>query len=107
MVEPQAWVEVVYATAREQHIVALPYAPGLTAEAAVERSGLLARCPELAEIERVLGVFGRRVSPMHRLQPGDRVEICRPLAADPREMRRKLAARGDVMGKRDTGNAGR
>jgi uncharacterized protein len=43
-------------------------------------------------------LFGRRITTRHRLEPGDRVEICRPLVADPRAARRALAARGLVMG---------
>jgi putative ubiquitin-RnfH superfamily antitoxin RatB of RatAB toxin-antitoxin module len=91
-------VEVVYATRDTQHVVALPFARDLTAEAAVLQSGLIERCPEIAARSLVLGSFGKRIELEYRLRPGDRVEILRPLETDPRQMRRTLAARGAVMG---------
>ena len=53
------------------------------------------------EIDRdslVLGLYGVRVDPEHALESGDRVEICRPLKTDPRDLRRALVAGGRVMG---------
>jgi uncharacterized protein len=88
---PDPIVEVVYATADEQRIVRLPFAPGLTAEQAVDSSGLLELFPDVAVRPLVLGVFGSRVELHHALSPGDRVEICRPLLRDPRDRRRDLA----------------
>lgn len=98
MAESSDTVEVVYAMREEQHVIALPFARGMTAEEAVLRSGLVERCPEIAVRSLVLGSYGRRIEPGYRLRPGDRVEICRPLAIEPRQMRRALAARGAVMG---------
>jgi len=91
-------VEVVYATAAEQRIVTVRFSPGMTAARAVDLSGLLDAYPAIARHERVLGIHGTRVDPERRLEPGDRVEICRPLNVDPRTMRRVLAASGKVMG---------
>jgi putative ubiquitin-RnfH superfamily antitoxin RatB of RatAB toxin-antitoxin module len=56
--------------------------------------------PEAEEglAERPLGVFGKRVKPGHVLGEGDRVEIYRPLKADPKIVRRELAAMGKTMG---------
>jgi putative ubiquitin-RnfH superfamily antitoxin RatB of RatAB toxin-antitoxin module len=98
MAESGDIVEVVYATRDRQHVVMLPFACDLTAEAAVLQSGLIERCPEIATRSLVLGSFGKRIECGYRLRPGDRVEICRPLETDPRQMRRTLAARGAVMG---------
>jgi len=95
---PAATVEVVYATPDEQPLVRVPYEAGLTAAAAVERSGLRALHPEIERAPLVLGIFGVRVEPDRVLAPGDRVEICRPLKVDPRDMRRRLLASGKVMG---------
>ena len=66
----------------------------MTAIEAVEASGLLKVCPELAGGRLDLGVYGRVVQQTHVLRPGDRVEIYRRLTADPREARRRLAAQG-------------
>lgn len=93
-------VSVVYATRDHQPMVTLKFEAGLTALGAVELSGLLARFPEIDAGSLSLGVFGTLVGHEHRLEPGDRVEICRPLEVDPREMRRELLASGKVMGGR-------
>ena len=91
-------VSVIYALPADQHLVELDYAPGLTAIAAVELSGLVERFPEIRKGDLVLGIFGRPVSRDTKLRPGDRVEISRPLVADPRTMRRELLTEGRVMG---------
>jgi uncharacterized protein len=91
-------VEVVYATRERQWQVAVPWREGLTALAAVEASGLLAELPDVDVAALVLGRFGARVAHDAPLKAGDRIEICRPLRADPRAARRALAARGYVIG---------
>ena len=92
-------VEVVYALPDRQTLLALEVEPGTTALEAVRRSGILDRHPELAGGELDLGVFGKRVTAEQVLVEDDRVEIYRPLLADPREVRRKLAAEGRTMGR--------
>lgn len=90
-------VEVVYALPDEQFIVAVDFQPGLTALAAVEASGLLENHPAIPKRELVLGVFAEVVPHDHVLRAGDRVEITRPLQADPRTRRRELLQGGRVM----------
>ncbi len=92
-------VEVVYATPAEQRIVEIEWEDGLTAIEAVRRSGLIVSYPEIESNPLVLGLFGERIAGSHVLKPGNRVEICRPLQQDPREMRWKLAIQGDSMGR--------
>lgn len=98
----EAAIEVVYALPERQYRVSMKFEPGLTAIAAVERSGLLERFAEIAKRPLVLGIYGKPVEPEHRLAAGDRVEICRPLQVEPREQRRHLAAEGRVMGSADS-----
>jgi putative ubiquitin-RnfH superfamily antitoxin RatB of RatAB toxin-antitoxin module len=95
--EHGATVCVVYALPEEQVIVELELNPGLTAKAAVERSGLLDRYPEILGQELLLGIFGADVPHEHVLEAGDRVEISRPLLTDPRDRRRELLNDGRVM----------
>jgi putative ubiquitin-RnfH superfamily antitoxin RatB of RatAB toxin-antitoxin module len=83
-------VEVVYALARTQERVCLELPPGSSAFDAVQASGLLQRLPQAAPLH--LGVWGRPVSPETRLRDRDRVEIYRPLIADPKQVRRERAA---------------
>jgi putative ubiquitin-RnfH superfamily antitoxin RatB of RatAB toxin-antitoxin module len=85
------FVDVVYALPESQRIVRVPFVAGLTAERAVRDSGLLDAVAESVASSLVLGVFGARVGPHHALEPGDRVEICRPLTRDPRDRRREFA----------------
>jgi putative ubiquitin-RnfH superfamily antitoxin RatB of RatAB toxin-antitoxin module len=98
MTDRDAVVEVVYALPGSQTFVDVAYEPGLTAAVAVQRSGMPRQFPEIARSELVLGVWGVGVSSAQVLRPGDRVEISRPLLADPREMRRDLLLGGRVMG---------
>ena len=88
--EARVPVEVVYALAEAQVVVPLELPVGSTAADALERSGLTTRFPEIAQGAKI-GVYGRIVTPDTRLAPGDRVEIYRPLIADPKQARRLRA----------------
>ena len=98
-VEPKS-VEVVYATPADQRVIEIEWVRGLTAMEAVTRSGLCESFPEIESHPLVLGLFGERIAHERELEPGNRVEICRPLQKDPREMRWALANQGDSMGRR-------
>ena len=86
-------VEVVYALPGNQLLVELSVVPGTTAREAIARSGILARFPQIDPDRQRIGIFGRVVKADAVLQAGDRVEIYRPLIADPKEARRRRAAR--------------
>jgi len=88
----QLHIEVVYALAGGQDLVPLVLTDGASAREAVEASGLIRR-HGLRAAGLILGVAGRRVVPEQRLRDGDRVEILRKLAADPKEARRLRARR--------------
>ena len=95
---PADVVEVAAGTAERQVVIAVSWQPGLTAREAVERSKIRDALPELADQPVVLGRFGEAIEAQAVLAPGDRVELCRPLPKDPREMRREQLAAGGVMG---------
>ena len=86
-------VEVVYATPSRQTVYALDVAAGATVRDAIERSGVLAAFPEIDLARNRVGIFGRLTALSAPLRDDDRVEILRPLAADPKDARRKRAAR--------------
>jgi putative ubiquitin-RnfH superfamily antitoxin RatB of RatAB toxin-antitoxin module len=88
-------VEVVYATRERQVLVPLEVAPGCTVAEAIERSGLDREFPGMTVDPQAVGIFGRKVPPDQLLAPGDRVEIYRPLIADPKEARRRRAQKRD------------
>ena len=86
-------VEVAYALPYKQAIAALHVARGTTAEEAVRQSGIAAKFADLDLENATLGVFGKAVPAEQVLREGDRVEIYRPLIADPKEARKARAAR--------------
>lgn len=97
--EARIHVEVAYARKDDQAILPVEGAKGLTAIEAIKRSGILARFPEIDLAANDIGVFGKVARPDRVLEPGDRVEIYRPLIADPKEARKKRAAEGKGMRK--------
>lgn len=93
--------EVVFATPAKQILLELQVDAGTTAAEAVRLSGIAAEFPDEDFSAPDLGIFSRPVKPGHVLEDGDRVEIYRPLEADPKEVRRALAALGQTIGDRD------
>jgi putative ubiquitin-RnfH superfamily antitoxin RatB of RatAB toxin-antitoxin module len=92
-------VEVAYALPERQLILKVEVPLGASAIEAVRLSGIEEQFPEIELGKNRLGVFGKLCKPERMLQPGDRVEIYRPLIVDPRAARRALAAAGKSMGK--------
>jgi putative ubiquitin-RnfH superfamily antitoxin RatB of RatAB toxin-antitoxin module len=98
-------VEVVHATPQRQVLLAVTLPAGSTVAQAIEQSGIRAHFPALAVDPDAVGIFGRKVPLDQVLQQGDRVEIYRPLQADPRESRRQRAAAGSVGAKENAKGA--
>lgn len=92
-------VEVAYARPEEQVILSQEVAAGTTVREAIEASGIRERFPEIDLETQKVGVFGKLAKLDDTLRDRDRVEIYRPLIADPKEMRRKRA-------KKQKGDAG-
>ena len=95
----QISVEVVYALPHKQELVLVTLATGSTVEQAIERSGILEKHPEIDLLKNKLGVFAKLVKPESTLRNRDRVEIYRPLIADPKAVRKQRAAEGKIMKK--------
>ncbi|MEZ1321624.1 RnfH family protein [Pseudomonas fluorescens] len=95
MVESVIEIEVVYAAVDRQVLRAVSVKEGATVRAAVLASGIGSEFPEINLAECPLGIFGKVVAdPDSRvIQAGDRIEIYRPLLADPKEVRRLRAAK--------------
>ncbi len=100
-------VEVAYALPHEQVVRTVEGEPGMTVREAIEKSGILELHPEIDLSKTKVGVFGKVAKLDAVLYPGDRVEIYRPLIADPKEARKKRAAKGKPMrkggGRNDSG----
>ena len=97
-------VEVVYALADRQDLVAVSLPEGSTVKQAIEQSGLLGKHPEIDLAKNKVGVFAKLSKLDTPLRDRDRVEIYRPLIADPKEVRKQRAAEGKVM-KKGSGEA--
>jgi len=92
-------VEVAYALPTQQVILPVKMPTGSNAEAAIKASGVLAKFPEIDLAVNKIGIFGKLSKLDAELRHLDRVEIYRPLIADPKEVRRQRAAEGKVMKK--------
>lgn len=86
-------IEVVYALPETQAVISMEVPEGTTVAEAIARSGLAERFPHAALEVRPVGLHGRIVSRDTPVCEGDRVEIYRPLAADPKQARRQRASR--------------
>lgn len=84
-------IEVTYALPEEQVLITLDVDQGTTVEQAVKLSGVLEKFSEIDLTKNKLGIFGKTTKPDQVLRDKDRVEIYRPLIADPKESRRKRA----------------
>jgi hypothetical protein len=91
-------VEVAYATPAKQALVKIQAPEGCTVEQAIELSGIREMFPGIEIDPNAVGIFSRKVQMDQELREGDRVEIYRPLIADPKEMRKQRAARGKAAG---------
>ena len=89
-------IEIQVAYAREndgvEMSIRVPF--GTNVRGAIERSRILDRFPEIDLTQWRVGIFGALVPPDATVSPGDRVEIYAPLRGDPKEARRRRAARG-------------
>ena len=92
-------VEIAYALPHEQLVVPIKVEVGTTAEQAVYASGIIKKFPEINMNINKIGIFGKATRLDTILRHLDRVEIYRPLIADPKEVRKQRAADGKIMKK--------
>ena len=90
---PDISVEVVYALPDKQYLRSVKLEDGATVEQAIKASGLLSLRKDIDLSSNKIGIFSRPVKLGDAVQDGDRVEIYRPLIADPKELRRQRAER--------------
>ena len=86
-------IEVAYALDSKQALLELQVAEGTTALQAAQQSGITDKFEGIDLENAKLGIFSKVVAPTQVLREGDRVEIYRPLIADPKEVRKARAAR--------------
>ncbi len=97
-------IQVCYARPDKQELVDLKLPEGATLQQALDQSGLLQKHPEIDLKKNKFGIFAKLSKLDAVLRDKDRVEIYRPLIADPKEVRKQRAAEGKVM-KKGAGDA--
>lgn len=91
MISEMIHVEVVYALPHEQRVLKLVVEQSATVEEIIRTSGILQMYPEIDLTVNKVGIFSRNVKLDAKVRDKDRIEIYRPLLADPKEIRRKRA----------------
>ena len=86
-------VVVCYARPQQEFIRPMRVEPGTTIGQAIERSGVLASFPDINLVTQPVGIYGKKKTLDTPLRERDRIEIYRPLVADPKDSRRKRAAK--------------
>ncbi len=92
-------VEVVYALSNEQTLLSVNVDEGATVRDAILQSAILQEYPELDIESLSVGLFGKATKMTQIVREKDRVEIYRPLIADPKEVRKRKAAEGKKLKK--------
>jgi hypothetical protein len=92
-------IEVIYALPAQQLLLQVRLAEGATVEDAIRASGVLEAFSEIDLAKNKVGIFSKLVKLDEKVRDRDRVEIYRPLIADPKEVRRKRAEEGKVTKK--------
>lgn len=93
-------IEIVYALPNKQTVLTLQIEPNTTVQQAIQRSEILKKYPEIdLESTNKVGIYGKLVKLDTILRHRDRIEIYRPLIADPKEIRRKRATESKNLNK--------
>jgi len=82
-------ISITYAEPTSQRWFELEVADDSSAEQAINQSGILKQFPEIDLKQNKIGIFGRVVKLEEPLREGDRLEIYRPITADPETVERR------------------
>lgn len=91
-------IAVCYASSQQQWLRSLQVEEGTTIGAAIERSGVLEAFPDINLTTQPVGIYAKKKTLDTVLRARDRIEIYRPLVADPKDSRRKRAAKKEAAG---------
>ncbi|HAW93965.1 MULTISPECIES: RnfH family protein [unclassified Arsukibacterium] len=100
-------VEVAYALPTQQSLLTITVPIGSTVMQVIEQSGILQQYPEIDLSQQKIGVWSRPVKHDEQVNDGDRIEIYRPLIADPKDLRRRRAEKAKEEGRADKVTGGR
>jgi putative ubiquitin-RnfH superfamily antitoxin RatB of RatAB toxin-antitoxin module len=103
----QVAVEVAFALPERQSLLSLSVPLGFTVQQVIEKSGILVSYPEINLDVNKVGIWSRPVKLHELVKNGDRIEIYRPLIADPKDLRRRRAEKAKEEGRADKTTGGR
>ena len=103
----QISIEVTFALPTKQSLLSLKVADGTSIEAAIEQSGILTMHPEINLEQNKVGVWSKNKKLHDILREGDRIEIYRPLIADPKAVRKRRAEQAKEEGRANKVTGGR
>ncbi|TKB44700.1 RnfH family protein [Thalassotalea mangrovi] len=103
----QFLIEVVYALPEKQTLLSLHVDENSTIEQAIQASGILQQFPEIDLNVNKVGVWNKAAKLKDMIEDGDRIEIYRPLIADPKEVRKRRAEKAKQEGRADKVTGGR
>lgn len=107
MTEQQISLEVVYGTPEKQALLEVVVEDGTTVEQAILASGIIKRFPDINLVTSKVGIWNRTCKLSDLAKKGDRIEIYRPLIADPKEARRRRAEKAKDEGRANPVTGGR
>lgn len=100
-------IEVAYGTPDKQTLLSLEVPPDTSVKEAIQTSGILQIHSDIDLSVNKVGVWNRTCKLDAKLRNGDRIEIYRPLIADPKEVRRKRAEKAKAEGRANDVTGGR
>ncbi|AWB67242.1 RnfH family protein [Saccharobesus litoralis] len=103
----QITIEVTFALPHKQTLLAISVNDGETIENCILQSGILREYPEIDLSVNKVGIWSRNKKLSDTVREGDRIEIYRPLIADPKEVRRRRAEKAKQEGRADKVTGGR
>jgi putative ubiquitin-RnfH superfamily antitoxin RatB of RatAB toxin-antitoxin module len=103
----QIMIEVAYAMPDRQSLMTLSVSRNSTVQQVIDRSGILQQFAEIDLAVQKVGIWSRPVKLDDTVKAGDRIEIYRPLIADPKDLRRRRAEKAKEEGRADKVTGGR
>jgi len=107
MSENELSIELVYGLPHKQELLSVTVAQGTTIEQAIKASGILQSFPDIDLAINKVGIWNRAAKLSDVLRDTDRIEIYRPLIADPKEVRKRRAEKAKEEGRADKVTGGR
>ena len=107
VLDKQIQIEVVYGLPHKQELLTLPVQVGTTVEQAINESGILSMFSDIDLTNNKVGIWNRAAKLSDVLKNLDRIEIYRPLIADPKEVRKRRAEKAKEEGRANKITGGR